>query len=434
MGTVSFNHSLRITRNTSIFGIATLLSQQVFSAGFQLNAQSNAGLGRAFSGDAVIADNASSMSRNPATMSLFNQTSLSVGVIRLQSMVEVKDAVYQRDAYRQGELAYSSSAAANYNDAGNTVFAPNLHLVIPIDKAFAVGVNAYSNFGTSTDYDSHYIASEFAGKSEVKSYNLGLSASYRVDEQISLGIGLDIIAATGKLERQIQPSHTQLLAIEAKGWGLGFNLGTVYEIDENNRFGLAYRYSPEIEAYGDIDYVGYTKVAGPIDDTLLIPLPDMLEFSGFHQLNHSKFALHYSVQWIGWKTFDRLRAEQSGQICRYEWRDGWHFALGGTWNLDKRWTLRVGYMYDTSAQHKLTSISVPDSHRQFFSFGSTYRLSIDSDIDFGFTYVLGQDVDVDEAKPIIPVDPMNGSYISTRIQGVSRANALLMGLNYNIRF
>ena len=50
---------------------ATLASQQTLAAGFQLNSQSATGLGRAFAGDAVIADNASVMSRNAAAMALF---------------------------------------------------------------------------------------------------------------------------------------------------------------------------------------------------------------------------------------------------------------------------------------------------------------------------------------------------------------------------
>ncbi|QTG93499.1 outer membrane protein transport protein, partial [Vibrio fluvialis] len=47
------------------------------------------------------------------------------------------------------------------------------------------------------------------------------------------------------------------------------------------------------------------------------------------------------------------------------WQDGWHYAIGGTYYLNKDWTLRAGYMYDTSAQDKVTSISVPDSDRQW---------------------------------------------------------------------
>ena len=52
----------------------TLASQQALAAGFQLNSQSATGLGRAFAGDAVIADNASVMARNAAAMTLFDQT------------------------------------------------------------------------------------------------------------------------------------------------------------------------------------------------------------------------------------------------------------------------------------------------------------------------------------------------------------------------
>ncbi len=49
-------------------------STSAFAAGFQLNAQSATGIGRAFAGDAVIADNASVMARNPAAMALFDET------------------------------------------------------------------------------------------------------------------------------------------------------------------------------------------------------------------------------------------------------------------------------------------------------------------------------------------------------------------------
>lgn len=430
----SLSKPVSLARNSILLSMTMFIPEPVVAAGFQLNAQSNAGLGRAFAGDAVIADNASSMSRNPATMALFKETSLSVGAIRLQSMVEVKEAVYTRELFSQGEKVSSTAFAANYDDAGSSVFAPNIHLVVPVSETLAFGINGYSNFGTQTEYDESYVAAEYAGKSEVKSYNLGLSASYRVNEQVSIGAGIDIIAATGKLERKIQPSHAKLLSIETDGWGLGFNLGAVYEFDENNRFGLSYRYSPEIETEGDIDYIGYTKESGPIDDKLFFPLPDMVEFSGYHQLESSKLALHYSIQWVGWKAFDKLTADKSGQICRYDWRDGWHFSVGGTYSLDDNWTLRTGYMFDTSAQHERTSISVPDSHRQFFSAGFTYRLTSKSNVDFGFTYLLGEDVKVTESKPVIPVDITTASYLSTRISATTHANALLMGLNYNRTF
>lgn len=60
--------------NKTILAVAvTLASSQALAAGFQLNSQSATGIGRAFAGDAVIADNASVLSRNPAAMAMFDK-------------------------------------------------------------------------------------------------------------------------------------------------------------------------------------------------------------------------------------------------------------------------------------------------------------------------------------------------------------------------
>ncbi|WP_201284186.1 outer membrane protein transport protein, partial [Klebsiella pneumoniae] len=95
-------------------------------------------------------------------------------------------------------------------------------------------------------------------------------------------------------------------------------------------------------------------------------------------------AVHYSVQWIGWSAFDKIEfrnlvtsRSSVGALTKgsydkmYEWQDGWHYSIGGTYYLNSDWTLRAGYMYDTSAQDSRTSISVPDSDRQWLSAGFT---------------------------------------------------------------
>ena len=405
---------------------AALLSSQASAAGFQLNAQSATGIGRAFAGDAVIADNAAVMARNPAAMALFDETALSLGFETITTDIEVKDATYKTYSLTGRE---TSSVSSNYDNAGGTSVAPNIHLIVPIDDKFAVGVNMYSNFGTSTEFDSSFVGSEYGGTTDVMSLNFGLAGSYRLNEQWSFGAGLDLIYGKGELERTLSdgtilPGQTGAKA-DADGWGLGFNLGTVYELNENNRFGFSYRYSPEIEAEGDVEYITTTNGS----DTLYIPLPDIMEFSGYHRLEDTKFAVHYSVQWIGWSVFDVLEADKAGVLNEYQWQDGMHYSIGGTYYLNNDWTLRAGYMLDTSAQDELTSVSVPDSDRQWFSAGFTYHLSPKSNIDFGFTYLLGQDVTVYEETE----SPVPGNLVSS-IEATTRANAILMGLQYSRTF
>ncbi|MDE1314486.1 outer membrane protein transport protein [Vibrio aestuarianus] len=414
----------RLFKKSLLAVTVALASQQALAAGFQLNAQSATGLGRAFAGDAVIADNASVMARNPAAMALFDKMELSLGFESITTMIEVKNAKYTTAG---GQLTLD-----DVDDVGNTSVAPNIHLIVPVNEKFAWGINAYTNFGTKTEFSNSYLASEYGGLTDVKSINFGLAGSYRIDEQWSIGAGLDVIYGQGTMKRVAGAAFGPLKGVnlldvdEADGWAVGFNLGTVYELDENNRFGLAYHYSPEFEAKDDYG------------QKIVLPLPDIAEFSGFHKIQDTKFAVHYSVQWIGWGDFDKidfknLDASQSpiaaglaggGTYSKeYQWQDGWHYAIGGTYYLNSDWTLRAGYMYDTSAQDSLTSISVPDSDRQWFSAGFTYNIDTASNVDFGFTYLLGDDVDVNESIPGV-----------SSIKATTRADAVLVGLQYSRSF
>ncbi|EEZ00529.1 long-chain fatty acid transport protein [Vibrio sp. RC586] len=416
-------NNMRLFKKSLLAVTVTLATQQAFAAGFQLNAQSATGLGRAFAGDAVIADNAAVMSRNPAAMALFDEMALSLGFETITTMIDVKDAKYGTQA--------GAFPVADTDDVGSTSVAPNIHLIVPVNDQFAWGVNAYSNFGTKTEFSDNYLASEYGGLTDVKSANFGLSGSYRINEQLSLGAGLDLIYGQGTMKRVAGESFGPLKGMslinvdKADGWAVGFNLGSVYELDENNRFGLSYRYSPEFKAKDDYG------------QEITLPLPDIAEFSGFHKIENTQFAVHYSVQWIGWSAFDKIdfenlsasRSPIGAQLAaggtyskQYQWQDGWHYSIGGTYYLNSDWTLRAGYMYDTSAQDSVTSISVPDSDRQWLSAGFTYQVDAKSNVDFGFTYLMGKDVQVNESLTV------------SSVTATTHADAILLGLQYSRTF
>ncbi|WP_412778999.1 outer membrane protein transport protein [Morganella psychrotolerans] len=59
----------------------SLVASNAFAAGFQLNEYSTSALGRAFSGEGAVADDASVGSRNPAAMTLFDRPAFSAGAI-----------------------------------------------------------------------------------------------------------------------------------------------------------------------------------------------------------------------------------------------------------------------------------------------------------------------------------------------------------------
>lgn len=203
----------------AVFTALSVTSVQTMAAGFQLNSQSATGLGRAFAGDAVIADNASAMARNPATMAMFNETSMSLGFTVIDSDVRIKDGTYNQMSLRESVIPgipYIPNGTNEFdisgtNGIGSTAVVPNFYLVVPVNDQWAWGVSAYSNFGTGTEFKDDFAASIFGGTTEIQSMNFGASVSYRLSEQWSFGAGLDLIYGMGKLKRDfdIETCHNE---------------------------------------------------------------------------------------------------------------------------------------------------------------------------------------------------------------------------------
>ncbi|PSW22283.1 aromatic hydrocarbon degradation protein [Photobacterium sanctipauli] len=421
-------------------------STAVHAAGFQLNSQSATGLGRAFAGDAVIADNASVAARNPAAMALFKEANFSLGFNFIDTDVRVKSGTYHQPKITTSIFPPSVDFDSNAFDIGGTdgigasSFVPNMHLVMPINEQWAWGLSAYSNFGTGTEFDDDFAASLFGGTTSVKSMNFAANVSYLINEQWSVGAGLDLIYGMGDLKRgfdaelcnkplfgeeECRTVKEDVIDVEATGFAVGWNIGAVYELNENHRFGLSYRYSPTVKADGDDP-----------TDKIDLPLPDMAEFSGYHRLT-DKFAAHYSLQWVQWSAFNSLQLQTQSDLFgilpsmaidkAYEWKDAGHISIGGTYYLNDSWTLRTGYMYDIAATDELMSISIPDSNRHWFSAGFTYHPDSKQSIDFGFTYLMGEDVTFDESlSPSLPAPSITGA--------TTRSDAILVGLQYSRSF
>ncbi|USD43996.1 outer membrane protein transport protein [Vibrio sp. SCSIO 43135] len=378
------------------------------AAGFQLNAQSATGLGRAFAGDAVIADSAAIVSKNAAAMAYIEQPTISVGAVYIDSSVEASNISYTPLVGDTTQLADTTL------DSGTLV--PNLHYVHPLENSkFTLGFTVHSNFGTNIEFDDSFSADEFSGTTALTSVNTGVALAYEVNEQFNIGAGIDVIYGAGEIYRK------GLVDIDADGIGIGANVGATYQVDDNNRFGFAYRYSPDIEVEGTI-----TKAGVPADK-MNVPLPDMAEFSGWHKLS-STWAVHYSLQWVNWSEFDSLTSDSySDAIKEYQWKDAGHLSVGATYTVSEKVELRAGYMYDMSPVDELTSLSIPDSDRHWLAFGGTYHFSKASSVDLGVSFLFGEQTQVDESLTTIP-----DTY--TNITSDISTGAVLFGLQYQHKF
>lgn len=370
--------------NQSLLATAMLLAAGgANAAAFQLAEVSTSGLGRAYAGEAAIADNASVVATNPALMSLFKTNQFSVGGVYVDSRINMNGDV---DSYAiiSDSIKVTNDGSASARNVVPGAFVPNLYFVAPVNDKFALGAGMNVNFGLKSEYDDSYDAGVFGGKTDLTAINLNLSGAYRVTEGLSLGLGVNAVYAKAQVERnagliadtvkdnqvkntltvQQEPlkfidkylpsKDTSVVSLQDRAaWGFGWNAGVMYQFNEANRIGLAYH------SKVDIDFTDRTAtsleanvIKASKTGDLTLTLPDYLELSGFHQLT-DKLAVHYSYKYTHWSRLTKLNASfEDGKKAfdkELQYSNNSRVALGASYNLDEKLTLRAGIAYDQAA-------------------------------------------------------------------------------------
>lgn len=421
-------------KKSLIAAAVTLASTQTFAAAFQLNEHSASGLGRAYAGEAAIADNAAVLSRNPAAMTTFDKMALSVSGTYIKPDVDVAGDIYAGPT----KLAPSSES-----DIAPDAFVPATYFIQPLNDQWAWGIGLFSNYGLSTEYSKTFAAGAGAGDTELLTFNINPNIAYRINSSFSVGAGINAVYAAAELNRYAGAlsaaipganSDTRLAHLKGDTWGFGWNVGTLYEINDNNRLALTYR--SQVDLSFDGDFQGATSLNRVVDGNLKLDLPAQAEFAGYHRLNQ-QFAVHYSVNWTDWSAFQELKATSSGcnmpgqpGVCLNKpekFKDSTRYSLGGTWYVNPSWEARIGFAYDnTPIEPEYRSLSIPDSDRVWYSAGATYHIDKDMSVDFGMAYLDGKEVDVNEG--------LRSHDDGLRWKGTSHGNAFLASAQFNMKF
>lgn len=413
-----------------------IISTQAWSAGFQLNEFSSSGLGRAYSGEGAIADDAGNASRNPALIMMFDRPTFSAGAVYIDPDVNIS-----------GKSPFTGRST-NADNIAPTAWVPNAHFVMPISEQFGWGASVTSNYGLATEFNDSYIVGEYGGKTDLKTVNLNLSGAYRLSDSWSFGLGFNAVYADAKIERYsgemtagLPKVSPKIASMEGDEWGYGWNAGILYELDKDNRWGLTYRSEVKIDFDGDYKSGIRTQAnalpgAGTafpwgttnatVPGSLTLNLPEMWELSGYNRVA-PQWAIHYSIAYTSWSQFQELKATgTNGQTLFYKeegFRDSYRLALGTTYYMDKNWTFRTGIAYDDSpVPASKRSISIPDQDRLWLSAGTTYAFNENASIDVGASYMHGQNVKFTEGEGM-------AAYTFK-----SEGKAWLFGTNFNYAF
>src|SRR5690554_808489 len=434
---------------------ASLFSSTALASGFKLNEQSASGVGTAYAGRTAVVEDASTVYYNPAGMSKLTRPEISVGGVYINI-----DAKFS-NGERTNPLGVSSDIEGGYDHGGSLIPASSIPFVYyahPVNEKLALGFGIFVPFGAHTEYSDNALSGGFAGETKLTTIDFQPAFSYKINDTLAIGGGLDIVYAKGTLSKQLDlipyvpaghPLDSVLNKDEYKGYentfsvegddvALGWNLGLMWDITPATTLGVTYRSEVKFTLEGDAEFKKKENVDGfaadavhpqlgqlppgvyPVggtgkveDQAAKVPLtgPQNATISLAHRFT-DKFQLQGGITWTDWSSFKYFDVigKESGTISGLtklgdnyighiveNWSDSYAYAIGGTYTLNNQWLFRAGFAYDEAPVDKNhRTARVPDNDRKWLTAGARYTVNQDMSFDLGLAYLIMSDFSMTE--------------------------------------
>ena len=390
----------RVVKTCLSIAFISAASQSV-AGGFAINEQSVSSMGTAFAGRSSSADDASTVFGNPAGMARIKREQVSGGIALIHAKTDIDN---------------TSGSARGSNDGDMVPFigAPMGYYVKPLDDNWSFGLGLYVPFGLVTDYECSFQGRYHGDRSEVRVITLQPTLSYRVNEQLSIGFGPTINRIDGELtsaiDNPVPGASDGKVEIKGDDTALGYNVGVLFEITPQTRFGLTYHSKVDYRLKGDTTVSGPGFVigssAGTYDASLELTTPESVDVSVTHELN-ADWTLYAGSTWTRWSRLEEIRANNKGvggllagnlsSISEPQsWHDTWAHAVGAAYKLNPQWTLRAGLAVDQSPTNNTDrSPRIPTGDRTIVSLGTAWSPNDNVTIDLAYSYLMEDDAQIE---------------------------------------
>src|SRR5882762_4499455 len=401
---------------------------QAHASAFALIEQSASGLGNSYAGAAATAEDASIIFYNPAGMSLLPagmQVSGGLALINLSAKFSDSGSAVARGGNDGG-------------DAGGLSAVPNLYFVTDIARNLKVGVGVSVPFGLKTEYDPGWLGRFQAIKSDIKTFNINPSGSYKVNEMVSVGFGLSYQKIDAELTNKVlNPTAIEPLAtVKASDNSWGYNLGAMFQLAPETRLGVSYRSSIKYHLKGTVAFTDTAGLPAPIlaaipdgDVSADIKMPDSVSVALQHRLD-PRWTLLADVTRTGWsKIKDLTIVRDTGATLSStpeNFKDTWRVGVGAVHRYDDAWSIKMGLAFDqTPVNDTDRTARLPDNNRLWLSFGGQYRLSKDGTLDFGYAHLFIKDAPINQNATAKNEGILVGTY---------KGSVDILGVQYAHRF
>jgi len=305
----------------------------------------------------------------------------------------------ENGAFTEVAMTYINLPKVNYTDAQSSALSgdskeenflmPNLHYVSPMMGNWRYGLSITAPAGLSKRWDETFpkaSSEEFT----LKVIEINPTASYLVNDQLSLGFGLRGVYSEGVIKYRGTGYQNKM---EADSIDFGYNLAMSYKPIKDLTLAATYRSKVNLTVDGDAE----TTLAGNALNGGVkthIPLPASLALAAAYTMD--KTTAEFVFERTYWSSYDSLdfqfdnatvESSSLGAKKPKNWKDVNAYRIGISHQWSDTLKLMAGFAIDkTPVPSNTLGFELPDSDAKLYSVGFEYKMSQNLKVGLAYLY------------------------------------------------
>ena len=358
----------------------------------ELDDAAAAGMGDAFVGEA---DRASAVYFNPAGITQIDSLEVSAGL-----------------TWAGPQLKFSPTGGGDSSKMMNENFIfPNVFVTTPVikDKLY-IGLGESSDFGGGFDWESNSFSRYNVIKDSIADQDYRMVLAYKVTDQWSIGAGpindQSHFEHYNGINQGGAPTGDGNALFKANDNAWGWDLGTIFKLNDQNQFGLNYK-SPIHHNYDGTVYFGNLFTGAGLGGLLgassfstkatqKLTLPQSVTL-GYNFKPTSKWTINFDLEWTDWSQYKQQTinypdvsptiagALASSSTFGRDWTSVWSESLGVQYAVTDAFRVRAGYEHHQTPIPKATfDTSFYDANANAYTIGFGYDITKNLTIDVAY--------------------------------------------------
>ena len=298
----------------------------------------------------ATADNPSAIHYNPAGLVQLDRPEFSLGVYSIQLG---KDATI---------------AGQDYGARNRWQFVPHLYYAHPVNEDLVLGMGINSPFGLGTKWGEDTPFRTITTEGYLEFVSLTFASGYRINDHLSVGLGLSLNRADLTLDQGITPRpSTDNFRFEGDSLTPAASFSILYQPNKYHSFGAIYSLGTDSTLEGS----AYFNGANLGRATFEFMTPNRAAI-GYSFRPSPGWNIEANIEWLDWDSLNSLELNSvlGPNPIPFDWESTFIYEIGVSYRTESGYVFSAGYDYNSNAQtDAFYNPAIGDGDRHWFNVG-----------------------------------------------------------------